>query len=76
MEMDYNLKKLANFFNFISCIFKKMLKLIMIYLLLGEIILYFPSGALIVISNQRRVLCQIFEQFCSIHSRIFVTVPL
>ena len=45
MEMDCNLKKLANFFKLILWVLKKLLKTDDSFFFLGEIISYFPSGA-------------------------------
>ena len=50
MEMDCNLKKLANFFKFLLNVLEKWLKTDCILFFHGEIIIYFPSSALRVLS--------------------------
>ena len=58
MEMDCNLKKLANFFKFFLCIVKKTLKPDYSLFFLGEIATFFLPGALRAILRSRKVLCQ------------------
>ena len=62
--MDCNLKKIGQFFQVSSRCFGKMAKNRFILFFLGEIIIYFPSGARRVFHIRKEVLSQyIFELF-------------
>ena len=74
MELDCNLKKLANFFQILA----KLLKSDSSLFFPREIISYFSPSALKLISHliKERVLCQIFELFWPTYSKVSVTMPL
>ena len=54
MEMDYSLKKLANFFKFLLSILETLLKTDYSLFYLGEVISYFPTSAVTAISSSKR----------------------
>ena len=67
--MDWNLKKLANYFKIIPWVLEKSVKTDYTFFFLGKIISCFPPDVI------EAVLSQIFDQVWPTYSRISVTVP-